>query len=407
VIQWLLSIPFDKTVMYHRWLGRFVLVVTLVHMLWYFATWFDPGTNFWDSCLTLKNLWGLLATVCLVIVVVSSLGYFRRKHFEKFYWIHFTFLGWVLFGCLHTDKFIPYAIASTVLYALDRLIRAFWGLRVTYARQAVSKPGGVIALQFPRHMFARHALGNYVFLNFPTVSPFEWHPYTLSSGPNDVMAEVHIKSLGDHTGKLLEKVKAIEASGSGSGSGGKAPKLWMRVDGPYGHLSLNYKRYRTVVLVGGGVGVTPMVALIKDAFQLRMNEAAKKATPRSPLVKHIVFVWACASYDVFTWFKDVVEEAMAQSGQPGYPTLECMVHLSKASEEDIANKYSKDRQYLRTGRPLMVNVFKRVVELSPSKRVAVIACGPSALVNSAWDAAVHNSRTTHVRFDFHHEEFDF
>lgn len=70
----------------------------------------------------------------------------------------------------------------------------------------------------------------------------EWHPYTLSSGAHETDGEVHIKGLGDHTQQLIDRAQ-------------NKHRMWIRIDGPYGQLSLNYKRYPIVCLVGGGVGV--------------------------------------------------------------------------------------------------------------------------------------------------------
>ena len=43
----------------------------------------------------------------------------------------------------------------------------------------------------------KHEMGQYVFLNFPSISKWEWHPYTLASSPLETHYEVDIKILGD------------------------------------------------------------------------------------------------------------------------------------------------------------------------------------------------------------------
>ena len=49
----------------------------------------------------------------------------------------------------------------------------------------------------------------------------------------------------------------------------------LRVDGPYGSLSMRYQRYGRLLLIGGGVGITPLLAILKDVYQLDMSAAAK------------------------------------------------------------------------------------------------------------------------------------
>jgi respiratory burst oxidase len=85
----------------------------------------------------------------------------------------------------------------------------------------------------------------YVFLNFPQISLFEWHPFTLSSGPHDALNECHIKALGDFTTRVYE-----EATKSAT----LRRNLWVRVDGPYGKFSLNHDLFPVIVLAGG---ITP------------------------------------------------------------------------------------------------------------------------------------------------------
>ena len=137
-----------------------------------------------------------------------------------------------------------YVLAAAMFYAIDRLVRLFWGMWPRRTLFMLEKGGGCMQVLLPRHPLAKYHVGSYVFANFPAVSLLEWHPFTLSSGPNDDYIELHIKALGDHTNRLLELVRRKE-------------QTWVRIDGPYGHVSVNYKRYPAVVLVGGGVGVTP------------------------------------------------------------------------------------------------------------------------------------------------------
>lgn len=41
--------------------------------------------------------------------------------------------------------------------------------------------------------------GQYLFLNCPDVSRLEWHPFTISSAPEEDFVSVHIRVVGDWT----------------------------------------------------------------------------------------------------------------------------------------------------------------------------------------------------------------
>lgn len=64
-----------------------------------------------------------------------------------------------------------------------------------------------------------------------------------------------IRALGNWTNKLNDKIKQ---------RGGQ--QIYVRYDGPYGNLSLNYHRFTHVLLVVGGIGITPVVGILKHIF---------------------------------------------------------------------------------------------------------------------------------------------
>ena len=40
----------------------------------------------------------------------------------------------------------------------------------------------------------------------------------------------------------------------------------VRLDGPYGLVSFDLKLYPVIMLVGGGIGGTPMISILRDIF---------------------------------------------------------------------------------------------------------------------------------------------
>ena len=68
--------------------------------------------------------------------------------------------------------------------------------------------------------------GDWMFINLPVISKFEWHPFTISSAPerNDVLT-FHIRSVGGWTNKLheyfVEENRLMEDERLGRASKGK------------------------------------------------------------------------------------------------------------------------------------------------------------------------------------------
>lgn len=89
----------------------------------------------------------------------------------------------------------------------------------------------------------------------------EEHPFSFSSSPsNKEYVEVTIKELGDYT----SQIKNIE----------KGSKVF--IDGPYGNFSyLNHRGEDGVILLAGGVGITPALSILRYIYK---NDINKKVT---------------------------------------------------------------------------------------------------------------------------------
>lgn len=96
---------------------------------------------------------------------------------------------------------------------------ALWGrftARVTsvLSVQIVMRPSKVLELQLVKSGF-KMEVGQYVFLNCPAISQLEWHPFTMTSAPEEDFFSVHIRSAGDWTDKLIEIMQQLPEGAQG------------------------------------------------------------------------------------------------------------------------------------------------------------------------------------------------
>jgi predicted ferric reductase len=130
-------------------------------------------------------------------------------------------------------------------------------------------------LQIKKERISTRA-GQYIFLSCPEISYFQWHPFTLTSSPEEDYLSVHIRVVGDFTTTLAktlgcdfpdqrndEKNDAplggiVIGTNSNPPLNRTLPRIM--VDGPFGSASEDYLNYETVVLVGAGIGVTPFAS---------------------------------------------------------------------------------------------------------------------------------------------------
>lgn len=87
--------------------------------------------------------------------------------------------------------------------------------------QVAIYPGNVLTLQMSKPATFRYKSGQYMFIQCPAVSPFEWHPFSITSAPGDDYLSVHIRQLGDWTREL----KRVFAAACEPPVGGKSGLL--------------------------------------------------------------------------------------------------------------------------------------------------------------------------------------
>ena len=136
-----------------------------------------------------------------------------------------------------------------------------------------------------------HGMGQYVYLNFPDISLIEWHPFSISSVSHDAVTSHHIKKIGGantFTGKLHALVEDAIASN-------QLQDLRINVEGPYG-VPLEYWLYEKIVMVAGGIGITPLHSCFRTLYVL----ARAGLLP----VTRIHLIWVAPSPEYFEIFKE-------------------------------------------------------------------------------------------------------
>jgi ferredoxin-NADP reductase len=73
------------------------------------------------------------------------------------------------------------------------------------------------------------------------------HPYSLSAPPHPRLLRITVKELGDHSGELQHIRKGTRVF----------------AEGPYGAFTAHRQRRRKVLLLAGGIGITPLRALLE------------------------------------------------------------------------------------------------------------------------------------------------
>ena len=263
----------DGLAVAHRWLGFATVWLLLGHGVFTtlgFAQ--GDGVNvvaeFWTLITTYQYV--LMATVSGVLfaaVAISSVRAARRRlSYETWYGIHLYAYLAIALGFLHQltvgSDFVsdPVAVAYWVLLyivtvALIVIFRigqpiAFSMRHRLRVSNVVSEAPGVISIYVSGHDLDQLAVrsGQYFVWRFLTRDGW-WrgHPFSISSAPNGRWLRITVKELGDWSGQLKELRVGTRVF----------------IEGPYGVLTGARRTRPKVLLIAGGIGITPLRALLE------------------------------------------------------------------------------------------------------------------------------------------------
>ena len=109
-----------------------------------------------------------------------------RTVLQVFYWTHLLYIPFWVLVIFHGPNFWKWFVVPGILYLFERFYRLA-SMRSergkTYISSGILLPSRVTHLVIKRpHNFDFHP-GDYVFVNVPAIAKYEWHPFTISSAP--------------------------------------------------------------------------------------------------------------------------------------------------------------------------------------------------------------------------------
>ncbi|KAK2395979.1 respiratory burst oxidase protein A [Trifolium repens] len=346
-----------------------------------------------------------------------------------------------------------YISVPLLLYIAERTLRTrrsqHYAVKVL---KVLVLPGNVFSLIMSKPNGFKYKSGQYIFLQCPKISPFEWHPFSITSAPGDEYLSVHIRTVGDWTQELKHLFTEDDQLPPVTGQATfreliqmdqrRQPKLL--VDGPYGAPAQDYQNFDVLLLIGLGIGATPFISILRDLLsdtrtideQTDSNTETTKSdesfnsftssnvTPgrnkRSQRITNAYFYWVTREPGSFEWFKGVMDE-VAEMDHKGL--IELHNYLTSVYEEGDARstlitmiqalnhaKHGVDilsgtRVRTHFARPDWREVFTKIASKHPNSTAGVFYCGMPVLAKELKKLSLELSHKTTTRFEFHKEYF--
>ncbi|HEX6271672.1 MAG TPA: ferric reductase-like transmembrane domain-containing protein, partial [Polyangiaceae bacterium] len=296
-------LPLDDSVAIHRWLGGWLFALALVHTAAHGANWALTAPSFWQA--VTRGSAGFTGLALLLVFAV--MWAFSRKRvrasgrFELFYWTHLLYVAWFALALFHGPVFWLWAGVPLAVFAADRLLRVSRSVTETEVLDCTPLASGVTKLTLAKPPDFTHRAGDYAYLKLPSVAPHEWHPFTISSAPEQRHLTFHVRSLGNFTKALHELARERSRLDA-------PPSLTAQIDGAFGTASQRIFESRHVVLIGAGIGVTPFASVL-ESIVLR-GLAGQDA------LEKVCFYWLNRDAVSFEWFAKLLAR-LERDAPPG------------------------------------------------------------------------------------------
>jgi predicted ferric reductase len=261
----------DRLSRWHSRAGRAVVLLVLVHATAAVLAWAGArGENPWLAAWQVVRLPGLIAAtvgtgLILAVGVLSVRAARRRVPYETWHAVHLLAYVGIALSFVHQLAGpdlaghrvlqVLWALLYTHVFALVLRHRVLTPLRnATRHRLRVAAvvpegPGVVSVVVEGRDLHELRAESGQ-FFRWRFLTPDLWktaHPFSLSAAPTRTHLRLTVKTLGEGSATLQRLERGT----------------WLMAEGPYGAMTAARRTRRDVLLVAGGVGITPLRALFE------------------------------------------------------------------------------------------------------------------------------------------------
>ena len=292
-----------------------------------------------DYVRSLPGWTGLTAIGCFYLLAALSMPQVRKWSYEVFQLGHLLMFPIIGLMCVHGTAgllqwpmFGYWLVFPTLLVIWERLQRLLLGFFPLVADlKLLDEETVAITTDLPKYRFWPYKAGQYVLVQIPELSWFQWHPFTVSTCSGKSM-QVHIKADGDWTNALRNLAQ----------SGTRSIKIGL--DGPFGAPAQRFYDFHYSMVFGAGIGVTPFSGILTDLQEHELElessqeeQARRESLADSPYADHrrIDFHWMVRDKNNLLWFSDLLNEVTrgAQKLDPSHLDIRIQTYVTQKRKD--------------------------------------------------------------------------
>lgn len=294
-------LPPDKILYYHKFASIVLIIVGLLH-----------GLSSYNRTLDSKIISGYVFLFLIFFNTLFSVSRFKDLYYHIFYYIHkILHILIILLSLIHGKYRILIVFG---IYILEYLYRIKFRHKKFYNYQFSIISSNIIQLTYPINNELQFP-AKYLYLCVPQISKYEFHPFSIANY-SDKEIIIYIRVLGDWTSKLKLAIMHNNISN-------------IIINGYYGNLTKYILFYKYIILIGLGIGITPILSSLEYIYLNYCNNSYYE-------LNKIYLIVSLQTIEEFVLFI-----------QPFYKKynnmlkiLEIYVHITQRNNDYIMNEYN-------------------------------------------------------------------
>ncbi|KAJ8311445.1 hypothetical protein KUTeg_010800 [Tegillarca granosa] len=279
-------LPLDQCILFHKMVGFMIAFWSVVHTLAHIGNaikWDsdDENLHLWEILFTTKSgigwvgysaiLTGWALDIIVIIMIVCSLSFIREGgHFQVFYITHMLYIPFWILCIIHASNFWKWFIAPGVLFLGEKLLRSKIMVLARYGKtyiKEVSLFSSGVSLSIGCIWLHVRSAGNWTKRLYEYFQKYncliEVKQYEQKEKKSNSInitkkeSKEEISETDRNQMRLFDRVIGYTETS-------KKVKVQCYIDGPYGTPTTGVFDTEHVVLIGAGIGVTPMVSILQS-----------------------------------------------------------------------------------------------------------------------------------------------